>query len=166
MNADDRDSRRLVARLLRLGRVNRSRPIQFSLQSALLAVTAFCIVTWLIQNLARNLFAQIPLVAQLLLAHLCAIVVGGLIFSAGAKWYFGGGILGTVLASPALLYVFVHDLEEVPFLTVWYALFIFAVSATLGGAVWWLINDRDGMAAAHFAAFAVGIVSIIALLAA
>ncbi len=165
MNADDGHNRRLVARLLRRRRVQRKTPIQFSLNSFLLAVSAFCVMSWLIQFLARNLSPHIPLVAHLVLAFLCAIVIGGLMFSAGAKWYFGGGTVGTIVASPALLNVFVHDLEDFPSLTVWWAIFAFAVFAVLGGAVWLLIKDRDGMAIVHFAVFASAIASIVALIA-
>ena len=165
MNADDGDSRQLIARLLRRRHVQRTTPIQFSLQSTLLAVSAFCIMSWLIQFLARNLERQIHLVAHLLLAHLCAIVIGGVFFSAGAKWYLGGGTVGTVVAAPALLNVFVHDLDDFPSLTVWYAVFVFALFAVLGGAVWFLINNRDVMTFVHFAVFASGLVTIIAVIA-
>jgi hypothetical protein len=161
MSQNQGESRSLVARLLRRQRALNSAPLQFSLQSLLLATGYFCAMIWLVLYLIRNAPLGIPIYMHLGFVLLWVSVIGGAAVSNNAWAYFLGGLIGLGAALPVLLAIYVHDLESIPVLTAWATSYAFAMSANVGGAIACVRNDQLWIAA--FAVSASTLASVVLL---
>jgi len=164
MTHDQGESRSLVSRLLRRQRSLSSSPMQFSLQSLLLATGYFCAMIWLVLYLMRNAPLSIPLYMHLGFVALWVCAIGGAAISNNASAYLAGGLIGLLAASPILLGIYINDLDSIPVVTAWAASFGFAMSANLGGAVACVRNDQLWLAALGVSASSLGSVILITYL--
>jgi hypothetical protein len=94
---------------------------------------------------------------------LWASIISGVIISRSAWWYIVGGIAGLGAALPFLLYIFVHDIQGMPLLTLWSILFVFAMFAHLGEGIGRIRSDWMVLGVANVAAFMLSVAAIVAL---
>lgn len=162
--SDKRDEHRaFVTRLLRRQRVWTYRPIQFSLRSSLVGVTLFCVLVWLSNLIVRTRPDEIPPAVHVWLLALWISLILGCVVPKSAQWYLATGVMGVCLASPILIVIYVHDLNDIPLVTIWSVLFAFGMFAHLGGGIARIAEDRTALGAAHLALFVLSVVAIIIL---
>jgi len=164
MNHEQSETRSLVSRLLRRQRALNRMPLQFSLQSLLLATGYFCATIWLLHYLVRNAPLGIPMYMHLGFVALWVCAIGGAAISNNAWAYFIGGLIGIVAASPALIGIYFNDLETIPVATAWSTSYAFAMSANLAGTIACVRNEQLWCAFLGIAASTLGFVLLFAFL--
>lgn len=160
--SNETKSRLLVAQMLRRQQ-QKDGTFQFSLRTLLISITFFCFWLGMVCVLTTIRPREIPVSIHYWIAFLWACIIVGAIVSQTAWYYFLGGVIGNMLASPLTLIVFHNDQSEfLPLTTFWWMSFAFATFACLTGGMYCVQQGKLLVGIANIVAFGTSIVAFVA----